>query len=608
MNFLEANNVEFRKTESLPEDVVYSDLEPMSSCQLECDIDFKDIVNRSVNMNDGRLPGLEAIWAEELKRCKNSQELLKIKGVASQERPAMSSTEMDDYWMQRLFDGLSKLNVTLDNESNTSEELNAEQVLVSADEQSNDAISQTIEGVISDSTIHQTIEDVINSSQNNIISQTIEDVVNESQKKKKHSKVKHLKRKEHNSSRKRLNFKNSFGEGTSRVRRNINTQTNTDESTHSNESRPNDTSLYADACTQTESLDSADESMDSVFGLGEAIDDIICDCDSDECCDQCCDRGSDQCECDCERCEFEKCKRIPQLDGAFDSDDSDVEAYSPKYNDDSDDSDFDVGSKKKKKSPKKTAKRGKGKRGSPPKKAKSYASGSEDDFADSYKSSPKRRSTARARRSPSPAPSDDDIFESSSGRKVKPTKNLPNKMWDKFKPKDKKKRASSPLQMSFSESDGSDKETSFLSSFKSLTQTKNDDRSRRSLTPYLDEEPEEEKPPKTKPGPRSSKPATGPPPGPKSSKTATISRPGPKSSKPGSKPGPKSSKRRQSHSSDDIEIIDLPSTSRSRRSNAKSSSYLDIEPLNTEKLDIPKGKGKRSGGRPKGNYKEFSIE
>ena len=614
MNFLEANRVELRKTDSLPNGVLYSDLEPMSSCQLECDIDFKNIVNRSVNVNEGRLPGLEAIWDEELRRCKNSQEVLKLKGIASQERPDMPSTEMEEYWMKRLFDGLNKLNITLDVNSNTSEEFNAEQVMDSSDHESNDCISQTIEHVINNSqsiSINQTIEDVIINSQNNI-SQTIEDVVSESQKQKKHTKVKHNPKKGHNS-RKRLNFTNSVVEGTSRGTRNINRETDTKEGVVSDETKSNENSLYVDAGTQTEPLNSCDDSMDSVFGLEEAIGDIICDCDSDECCDQCCDRGSDQCECDCERCEFEKCKRIPQMDGAFDSDDSDVDKdFSPKYKDDSDDSDYDVGSKKKKATPKKGAKRGRGKRSTPVKKSRA-ASDSEDDFADTYKSSPKRRTTARAkaRKSPTPEKSDDDdIFQSSSGRKVKPSKNLSESLWDHFKPKDAKKRrnSGSPLRVSFSESDGSDKEPGFLSSFKdfSYTPTKNDDRSRRSLTPYLDEEPDEDKPSKTKPGPRSAKVAAGARPGPKSSKAAPApaSRPGPKSSKKAAKPGPKSSKRLSSLSSDDIEILETSTVSRSRgRGNARSTIY--DEPIETKKKAISKGRGKRSGPKPKCKHQKI---
>ena len=639
MNFLEAIKVEYRKTDGLDTNQIVSHIQPMSSCQWECDVFYENILNRQIVSTDRRLPGLEAIWTEELKRCHNSQEILNLKGIASQDRNDIPlSTRLESFYMKKLFEGLSKLNIRTDPELNVeSSQLSpsianesdfAEMMVefIGNEDSSSDQISQTIDEVINSSqtlSINQTIEEVIINSQNHMISQTIEDVITESQKKNK-SRAKWKRNTSKSQSRRRLNFNNSLEESDNESQKSLD---NDCQPSVSNESVGQPSPLYADAGTQTESKDGFDESIGSMFGLNEGIDEIVCDCDSDECCDQCCDQGSDQCECDCERCEFEKCKRIPQFDGAFDSDDSGSN-FNPDYKD-RDESDFEVSvGSKRKRTTKKTPSRGKARRTSPSKRAKTSTAVSGDsdiEEIESYrpKSSSRRAATTR-KRSPS-VEIEEDFFQSSSGRRVKSSKNLSDSFWEKFKPKDAKKKSSdgSPIHASFSDSDGEGKGGSsgplaFLSELKDFSYSPkkspkkgDDNRSERSLTPYLSEV-EEELPPKTKPGPRSSKASDAPKPGPKSSKASTSARPGPKSSKSKPKPkaGPKSSKRDYSVTIlSDTETTELYTSSRSRRSTIQNVNYADTIERTTSSIysDTKRSKGPkkapqlavRSSGRRK---------
>ncbi|CAG2169470.1 unnamed protein product, partial [Oppiella nova] len=288
----------------------------------------------------------------------------------------------------------------------------------------------------------------------------------------------------------------------------------------------------------------------------------------------------DQCECDCDNCEYEKTSKIPQLDGAFSSDESGSD-FKPTYKDDSADSDFERSSSKKsskkggaKKRPQRSS------RSSPNKRKKTsitrVSDESDDDLvSESYtsrRSVPKRRAAPAMggrRRSPSLSDKeDDDVFKSSSGRTVKSTKQLSSTLWDQLKPASavgKKRGSGSPIHMSFSESDGSDKETrgtpfSFslglnntskspkkgskllrLLLFGSAWSGSGRRFSRPGRRSFRPGRRSFGGPKSSKPGPKSSKADVASKPGPKSSKAATTTaRPGPASSK----IGPKSSKKR----------------------------------------------------------------
>jgi hypothetical protein len=623
MNFIDVKKVHFRKTNELIDNLNYLNVEPISSCEVECDINFEDIINRELQTESKRNPGLEAIWKEEINRCKNSQELLNLNGIPSQERTNIPIFETESYHLERLYQGLSALNITFDGtQSSNSSQLSLD---------SNSSKSKKIDFA---KMIVQCIRDNEDSDDcdsdsfiSNEMSQRLEQVLTESQK-----------------SRSKTRYKS----------KNINLRP-THESSSTEEDDSDETIIdetefnervysYVDAGTQTELKDNLEDSIDSLLSYVDSndnnngddeIEEVLCDCESDECCDQCCDQRSDQCECDCDKCEFEKCKRIPQLDGAYDEDDDESDV-SYKYKGDSNDSDFEIYRECKKKSPKKTTrKRAPKSRNSNADKKKKSAVNIDSDSSDmeftndSSSFSISKPGPASKKKSfisaidSSPSISitsldqNDNGFEQSSSKRTKNSDRLSSKLYQKFSSKKtKKRRITSPIHMSFSEASDSDKSeqesslnflsiaglssmTSYSNSSLKTTSKKSktkqnfgDNRSERSSTPCLSHESDEEIVPTTrprtkssKPGPKSSKAKPGPlssktsvsKPGPKSSKTSNP-KPGPKSSKTTSvaKLGPKSSKNRHSVSSESDLFSDNAMT-RSRRSTLRNVSYGENE-------------------------------
>jgi len=570
MNFIEVKKVQFRKTDQQIDNSNYLSVDPISSCELEYNVNFEDIINRELLSENKRNPGLESIWTEEMNRCKNSQELLNLNGIPSQERSNIPLAESETYHFDRLYEGLSALSIEHDIQCS-----NSSQLSLTSDSPQVDFAKMIVQCIRD----NDSEDDDSDTSINNEMSQRLEDVITVSQKA-------------------RTNTRNSC--------RNINLMSTSDSSTEDEDSDatiideiefnanevPESAISCADAQTQTSCLEDSTDSWGFVNSNGnnndeEEIEEVLCDCESDECCDQCCDQGSDQCECDCEKCEYEKssnCKRIPQIDGAHDDDSSD-------FKDNSDDSDFEVSKKKtaKKIDPKQTRR---SKRSTVSKKKKSFANkssdGSDMEFTNDSNSftiskpgpaSKKKQLSTTVESSTSFSITSIDqsnvVFEENNCRKLRNN----HKHTSKLLSHSSKKRSGSPVHISLSESDASDKSgresglnflniASFSHSTSPVTNNSkrsrverklSDDRSDRSFTPYLSHESDDEIVPKTRPGPKSSK--------------SLNLRPRPMSSNKNiSKLGPKSFKTRNSILSESDLLRDNAIT-RSRRSTAKIVNY-----------------------------------
>lgn len=617
MNFIDVKKVHFRKTNELIDNLNYLNVEPISSCEVECDINFEDIINRELQTESKRNPGLEAIWKEEINRCKNSQELLNLNGILSQERNNIPIFETESYHLERLYQGLSELNITFDDTQNS----NSSQLSLDSNSSKSKKIdfAKMIVQCIRDNEDSDDCDS--DSSISNEMSQQLEQVLTESQKSRSKTRSKNINlRPTHETS---------------------STEEDDSDSTIIDETEFNERVYsYVDAGTQTELRNNLEDSIDSLSSYvdsndnnngDEEIEEVLCDCEADECCDHCCDQPSDQCECNCDKCEFEKCKRIPQLDGANDEDDDESDV-NYKHKNDSNDSDFEISKERKKNSPKKTTRKRapKSRNSNANKKMKSVvnldsdSSGMEftNDSSSFTISKPgpasKKKFISAIDSSPSISitslDQNDNGFEQSSSKRTKKSDRLSSKLYQKLSSnKTKKRRTTSPIHMSFSEASDSDKSeqesslnflriaglssmTSYSNSSLKTTSKKSktkqnfdDNRSERSSTPYLSHESDEEIVPISRPGPKSSKP------GPKSSKaksskTSYVSKPDPKSSetsnpKPGPKSskttngaklGPKSSKMRHSISSQSDLFSDNAIT-RSRRSKIRNVSYGENE-------------------------------